>query len=304
VSGRITVVVVSRNRREELLHTLPRHEAPVVLVDNASTDGSAGAVRAALPAVRVIEVPRNLGAVARNLGVQVAATPYVAFADDDSWWAPGALARAVAVLDAHPRVGLLAGRALVGLEQRLDPVSAAMAAAPLGRHPDGAGPDILGFAACAAVVRRSAFLQVGGFDPVVRFPGEEERVALDLADHGWLLSYRDDLVVHHHPSPRRDTAHRRRRAVVRNLLLTACMRRPWRVVAAKTVTEWRSGTGRPGILAALRRLPAALQYRRLLCAAVEDSLRRLDLAERAAAGARPTRAEAAASTAVRFRRTE
>jgi hypothetical protein len=152
-------------------------------------------------------------------------------------------------------------------------------------------------------VRRSAFLQVGGFDPVVRFPGEEERVALDLADRGWQLSYRDDLVVHHHPSPRRDTAHRRRRALVRSLLLTACMRRPWRVVAAKTVTEWRSGTGRPGILAALPRLPAAVRYRRLLCAAVEDNLRRLEVAERAAAGTRPTRAEAAAGTAVRCRRT-
>jgi GT2 family glycosyltransferase len=287
MSARITVVVVSRNRREELLRTLPRHEAPVVLVDNASTDGSAGAVRAALPRVRVIELPRNLGAVARNLGVLTAATPYVAFADDDSWWAPGALARAVAVLDAHPRVGLIAGRVLVGERQRLDPLSAAMAAAPLGCHPDGAGPDVLGFAACGAVVRRSAFLRVGGFDPVVRFPGEEERVALDLADHGWLLSYRHDLVVHHHPSPRRDAPHRRRRGVVRNLLLTACMRRPWPVVAAKLVTAWRSGSGRPGVLAAVPRLPAALRRRRLLSAAVEDSLRRLDLAERAAPAARP-----------------
>jgi GT2 family glycosyltransferase len=283
MTDRITVVVVSRNRREELLRTLPRHEAPVVLVDNASTDGSAPAVRAAQPGVLVVELARNLGAVARNLGVLIATTPYVAFADDDSWWAPGALAGAAAVLDAHPRVGLLAGRILVSEQERLDPVSAAMAGAPLGCHPDGAGPDVLGFAACAAVVRRSAFLQVGGFDRVVRFPGEEERVALDLADHGWLLSYRDDLVVHHHPSPYRDAPHRRHRGIVRNLLLTACMRRPWPVVAAKLVTEWRSGTGRPGVLAALPRLPAALRQRRLLRAAVEDDLRRLDVAERAPA---------------------
>jgi len=182
----VTVVVISRDRRDDLLRSLPRHEAPVVLVDNGSTDGTAAAVRARLPGVRVIELARNAGAVARNLGVEAAETPYVAFADDDSWWAPGALARAADILTGHPRVGLLAGRVLVGDEERLDPVSAAMAAAPLGAHPEGAGPDVFGFLACGAIVRREAFLQVGGFDPVVHFPGEEERVALDLIEAGQL----------------------------------------------------------------------------------------------------------------------
>ena len=90
-----TVVVASQNRREELLTTLPRHEAPVVLVDNASTDGTAEAVRAAHPEVTVIALDRNVGARARTVGVRRAGTPFVAFADDDSWWAPGDLARAV-----------------------------------------------------------------------------------------------------------------------------------------------------------------------------------------------------------------
>ena len=63
-----------------------------------------------------------------------------------------------------------------------------MAAAPLGRDPDLPGPSILGFLACAVVVRRSAFLDVGGFDDVVFFGGEEERVALDLAAAGWGLA--------------------------------------------------------------------------------------------------------------------
>src|SRR3954468_15042196 len=123
----VTVVVISRDRREDLLNSLPRHEAPVILVDNGSTDGTAPAVRARLPQVRVIELAENAGAVARNIGVQAAETPYVAFADDDSWWAPGALRRAADILDAHPRVGLLAGRVLVGPQERTDPVSTAMA---------------------------------------------------------------------------------------------------------------------------------------------------------------------------------
>ena len=64
----------------------------MILVDNGSTDGTVAAVRDARPDLRVVRLGTNRGAPARNLGVRLAATPYVAFADDDSWWSPGALA--------------------------------------------------------------------------------------------------------------------------------------------------------------------------------------------------------------------
>lgn len=279
----VTVVVVSRNRRADLLASLAHHRTGVILVDNASTDGTVPAVRSAYPSVQVLPLPRNLGAVARNLGVRAARTPYVAFADDDSWWAPDALARAAAVLDAHPRVGLLTGRILVGPANRLDPLSAAMATAPLGGTRGGAGPDVLGFAACAAVVRRSAFLAVGGFDEVVRFPGEEERVAYDLADAGWLLSYVDDLVVHHHPSPVRGPAAERRVGIARSALLTAAMRRPWREAVDLVASGLRAGgEARAGVLGALPRLPAALWRRRPVSDRLLDRLHRLALVEQQA----------------------
>jgi GT2 family glycosyltransferase len=273
---RVTVVVATRNRRADLMTSLPRHEAPVVLVDNGSTDGSPAAIRAAFPAVRVIPLPRNVGAVARNVGAREAGTPYVAFADDDSWWAPGALDRAVRLLDAHPAVGLVAARMLVGPAERLDPLSAELAAAPLGTSPGGAGPDVLGFAACAAIVRRDAFLAVGGFDPVVRFPGEEERVAFDLAEAGWLLSYVDELVVHHHPSPARGPAGERQARITRAALLTACMRRPWPEVVALASAGMRAGgPARDGVLAALPSLPGALRRRRVISPWLRDRLDRL-----------------------------
>src|SRR3954447_12588061 len=93
-SSDITVVVATRNRRDRLMETLPRHAAPVILVDNGSDDGSPDAVAAAYPHVTVIRLGENRGAAARNVGVQLARTPYVAFADDDSYWAPGSLRQA------------------------------------------------------------------------------------------------------------------------------------------------------------------------------------------------------------------
>ena len=272
----VTVVVASRNRRDELLATMPRHEAPVVLVDNASTDGSADAVRAAFPEVTVLALDRNLGARGRTLGVARAGTPFVAFADDDSWWAPGALARAAGIMRQHPRLAVLNARILVGPEERLDPVCTEMAESPLGTAPDLPGPSLLGFVACGAMVRREAFEAVGGFDPVVRFPGEEERVALDLAAAGWGIAYVDEVTVHHHPSPVRHAPGRRQVAVWRSRLLTALMRLPAGDVAGTALDAVRSG--RPGIEGAVRGLPdvpAALRSRRVIPPGLRADLRDL-----------------------------
>jgi GT2 family glycosyltransferase len=266
---------MTRDRADDLRRSLPRHEAPVVVVDNGSTDGTADVVAARHAAgqdVTMVLLAGNRGAPARTVGVRAVSTPYVAFADDDSWWAPGALARAVTTFDAHPRLALLAGRILVAEEEREDPLSTLMAEAPWGRSPDMPGPDVLGFAACGAIVRREAYLSVGGFDDVVFFAGEEERVAYDLAADGWGMAYVPEVVAHHHP---RASANRIGRAALirRNALLTAWMRRPLPVAASLTVGSWRAGGHeREAAAAAVRRLPAALAHRRVNPARVEDML--------------------------------
>ncbi|MBN1093248.1 glycosyltransferase [Blastococcus sp. TML/M2B] len=271
----VTVVVASRNRRADLLVTLPRHEAPVVLVDNGSSDGTVAAVRAAHPGVTVLPLERNVGARARTLGAARARTPFVAFADDDSWWAPGDLARAVAVMRAHSRLAVLNARILVGPEERLDPVCAAMAGSPLPRG-NLPGPALLGFVACAALVRTEAFEAVGGFDPVVRFPGEEERLALDFATAGWSMAYVDAVTVHHHPSARRDAPHRRQAGIWRSRLLTAAMRLPAADVGAVLRDAVRAGRpGLTGLARALPDVPAALRRRQPVPPRVRADLRLL-----------------------------
>lgn len=274
----VTVVVMTRDRWPDLERSLPRHEAPVVVVDNGSVDGTPARVRRRFPAVQVVELGRNLGAGARNVGVARARTPYVAFADDDSWWAPGALADAATTLDRHPRLAVLAARILVGPAEVEDPVCALMAGSPLGRAADLPGPSVLGFVACGAVVRREAFLAAGGFDDVVFWMGEEERLALDLAAAGWGLAYVDRVVAHHHPSPVRDPDAQRARAE-RNHLLTCVMRRPWPVVLRAAGSDLRRGpAGRRAVRQALSVLPSALRRRRRLPAEVERARRLLDAA--------------------------
>jgi GT2 family glycosyltransferase len=276
-SPALTVVVASRNRRSELLQTLGHHPPPVILVDNGSTDGTADAVGQRHPAVQVVRLERNRGATARNLGVALATTPYVAFADDDSWWEPGALELAARILDGHPRIGLLAARILLGPENAPDPICDLMADSPLRPEAGGYGKPVLGFAACAAVVRRDAFLAAHGFDPVIFFGGEEERLALDLAAAGWQLVYVPELVVHHHPSPSRGNPQAHQVRITRNNLLTATMRRPWRVVLRRSWRALRAGSvGLRAILAAVPRLRAALAARRRIPGRLEHRLERLE----------------------------
>jgi GT2 family glycosyltransferase len=275
---RVTVVVMTRDRWPDLEKTLPRHEAPVILMDNGSTDGTPELARQHFPDMSVVELGSNRGSVARNLGVLRARTPYVAFADDDSWWEPGALARAADLFDVHPRLAVLAGRVLVGEEDLPDPICALMADSPLGREEDLPGPSVLGFLACGAVVRREAFIAAGGFDDVIFFMGEEERLSLDLASAGWGQAYVDTVVAHHHPSPSRDSVERRARAA-RNRLLTAVLRRPWGVVLRTVADDLRSGpAGRKAVRLALRRLHRAVRHRRTLPTHVELARRLLDAA--------------------------
>jgi GT2 family glycosyltransferase len=275
-SPRVTVVVATRNRRADLARSLSRHEGPVIVIDNGSTDGSPDLVRERFPHIRLVEPGRNLGAQARNIGVRLATTPYVAFADDDSWWARGALERAADVLDAHPRLAVLAARMLIGTEETEDPICTAMADSPLTIEGDLPGPSVMGFLACGAVVRKSAYLAAGGFDDVIFFYGEEERLALDLASAGWGLSYVRDVVAHHHPSPGRDLRGRQILAG-RNTVLTALLRRPWPVVGRAVMTTARAGpVGWRSLGQAITRAPRALARRRRVPPRVEAARRSLD----------------------------
>jgi GT2 family glycosyltransferase len=283
---RVSVVMITRNRRTQVMSTL-RHltalpdQPPIVVVDNASTDGTADAVARCFPEVVCIRRTSNDGAVGRTIGVRAADTPYIAFSDDDSWWAPHALDTAADHFDSSPRLALLAARMLVGTAEVLDPVCQEMADSPLPRQPDLPGPSVLGFVACGAVVRRSAYLQAGGFHPVIGFGGEETVLAQDLAAAGWGLAYVDDVVAHHHPIRNPDRSNRLG-VVARNDLLSVWLRRPLRIALSRSLRTVRAAArtddaqARAVLLGALRRLPDALRARQVLSPQVEGQIRLLE----------------------------
>jgi hypothetical protein len=113
----LSIAIVNWNTRELLLQALESiyaHPAPpleVVLVDNASSDGSAAAVRERFPQVKLIANTENAGyAQGNNQAIRAAAGAYILLLNPDVILPPRALSKAIAFMEAHPQAGALGVR--------------------------------------------------------------------------------------------------------------------------------------------------------------------------------------------------
>jgi GT2 family glycosyltransferase len=291
---RVTVAVITHNRRGELLRTLEKLAAlperpKVIVADNGSRDGTAAAARSRYPDAEVIAVRRNLGAVARNLAVRRVTTPYVAFCDDDTWWEPGSLRHCADALDAHPDLAVVTARIIVEPAGTEDPIVAELAHSPVPGRPGLPGPALMSFLAGASVLRVGPFRQAGGFSPRLWLGGEEELLAADLITAGHHLCYLPGAAVHHAPSRQRDPR-RRRWLGIRNTLWFTWLRRPLPAAARRTAELARAvprdRTSAAAFAAALAGLPWVLRERRPLPARVESVIRLLDEPRRTSAARR------------------
>jgi GT2 family glycosyltransferase len=251
---------------------------PIVVVDNASVDASVRRIARSFFGVRLVELESNIGAAARNVGVETLSTPYVAFADDDSWWSPGALHQAADLFDEDPTIGLIAARILVGAEERDDPMNAVMRRSPLPSRNSRPEPHILGFLACGAIVRRDAYLDVGGFHPRFGMGAEEALLAVDLASNGYDLVYSDDIVAHHLPAVR--TYDGRDQTALRNALWTTWLRYPVADLPRRTARLLGHARREPrllrGVVEAMAGMGWVVRERRVLPADVAEAARLLE----------------------------
>ncbi|MDT0309711.1 glycosyltransferase [Streptomyces sp. DSM 44917] len=285
---RVSVVIITRDRRTELLRTLERLAAlperpPVLVTDNDSGDGTAEAVARLHPEVRLLTPGENLGAVGRNLAIRHVTTPYVAFCDDDTWWEPGSLPAAADLLDAHPSVAGVTARILVEPSGEEDPIVQELRHSPLPRPGWLPGPALGSFLAAATVLRTDAFRAAGGFSPRLWLGGEEELLAADLMAAGWWLMFDESLTIHHAPSGARD-ATRRRADGIRNTLWFTWLRRPLLPALRRTAhllrTTPHDRTTAVAVARAAAGLPWVLRERRPVPREVELRLHTLEEAQR------------------------
>ena len=192
----VSVSLVNTNSRELLLaclKSLQGVEAEVVVLDNASEDGSAAAVRERFPEVRVIEQRHRAGFGANhNTVIRATTGRYVFVLNEDTTSEDWSFERMVAHLDANPRVAALAPR-LVYPDGRLQssawrfpsPATAALGLLTLGRagilQSGGSGTRDVDWAMAAALMlRREALDEVGLFDEEFFIYSEETDLSCRL----------------------------------------------------------------------------------------------------------------------------
>lgn len=183
VLERVTAVVVTFNSAhcvDTLAASLARLRH-VVLVDNASSDGTAARVRAALPHATLVENGANLGfGAANNVGVQRAQTEFVLLVNPDCSFDPAAIAGLVACADRFPEASTI-GPQLVDAQGRPEPTYRWTSTGWASRGPAADAPACVGFVTGACMlVRTEAMRRIGGFDEAFFLYYEDDDLCIRL----------------------------------------------------------------------------------------------------------------------------
>lgn len=209
----VSIVIVAYNGLEHLKACLPSiarqayADTEVIIIDNASTDGSPEYVRQEFPHFHLHCSPVNLGyAAANNLGFQLARGETIAVLNQDTRVDPNWLEPLLVALERYPDAGLVTPKILLfdrpdtintcgnqitfsgltfcrGLEEsshqytRLEPVSAVSGAVFL--------------------IKRSVLDQIGGFDERFFMYYEETDLSLRAALAGYTCYYVPESIVYH-----------------------------------------------------------------------------------------------------------
>lgn len=187
---KISFVMPTRDRCGRILETLSilqRNVADVphevIVIDNASSDGTAQAIGKAFPQVHLIELSENLNAAARNLGLSAANAELVFMLDDDSWPERGAAEFALHLMARQPQLGA-AGCYVQRYGQTF--------------HETGGLPGV--FIGCGAVLRKKAALEVGGYPVDYGYYVEEYDLCARLWQASWQVGWFEPLRAYHNPA--------------------------------------------------------------------------------------------------------
>ena len=223
----VTIVIVSFNTASLTRQCLEKVQAykgglrcEIIVVDNASHDGSADMVASEFPQVRLIRLSVNRGfAGGNNPGIRAAAGKYILLLNSDAFIEPGVIENAITYMEAHPGIGVL-GCKLTNPDGSLQP-SARMMPGPLNkflhisglssRFPrsrffgrvdlswwDHATPHSVGWVVGAFfMIRRVVVEQIGGLDERYFLYFEEIDFCRTARRAGWdVVFYPGARVVH------------------------------------------------------------------------------------------------------------
>lgn len=223
----VTVGVLSYNRCEDLRVTLqhlvsdPYPNLEIILLDNASADGTRAMIASEFPAarfpqLRVIWNEINAGVGARNKIFSDARGTYLFSFDDDSYPSTHAvITRSVEIMEAHPDVAAVAC-ACIHPETGYNETRGIERFA--SRGDDATGYDIINLAPGGTIFRMSDVRRTRGFDEDFFYARDENDLGYQLVQLGQRILFYPRLVVYHLMSPRNREAYPRLTLFTRNTI--------------------------------------------------------------------------------------
>ncbi|HJU03919.1 MAG TPA: glycosyltransferase family A protein [Nitrospiraceae bacterium] len=206
-SATVSVVIPVYNAREVIGETIRSvlaqtwKEIEIVVVDDGSTDGSEEVIRPLGDRIKYVRQENGGVAKARNRGIAESSGPYVALLDHDDLWDPTKLEKQVSVLERHPKIGMV-----VTDVARMDRTGSPIGLIGAGYDPSDtfARLFVQGYipTPSAAMIRRTVFGAVGGFDEAFHAAGLDDhefwtRVAAhcDIANIPEALTYHREFTA-------------------------------------------------------------------------------------------------------------
>lgn len=162
----VTVNILSFNRREELSFILTKvfdqdyKNIEVIVVDNASSDGTQEMLRKEFPNVRLIELKENVGIAGWNKGFEAAKGEYVLVLDDDSYPEIDTLEAGIQHFRTNDNIAVIGFTIFNSYYNLIENIEEYYSS-------NGRITEVLGFIGCGALIRRKVFIDLGGYEKLM-----------------------------------------------------------------------------------------------------------------------------------------
>ncbi len=238
----LSIVIVNFNTKDYTIQSIESiHKDPpsvayeIILVDNASSDGSAGILAAKFPGIAIIQSEENVGiAGGNNLGIKAASGRFILLLNNDTIVIPGSIDQTVEFLESHPEAGGVGGN-LVNPDGsfqsgyynfpnlgRLFLITTKIGQLMHDYYPSNPRADSIievdWMSTAFMTFRREALFGIGLVDEQYFIYSDESDLQLRMRKAGWKIYYLPDLETIHFGG-RSLNPWRRRRLVYRGYLL-------------------------------------------------------------------------------------
>ncbi len=213
--AKVSIVILSYNRKEELKDSLEKilsyglSNLEIIVVDNASTDGTQEMIKNDFSLIKLIRIDKNIGVAAYNIGLEKATGDYLLILDDDSYPEKGTIEKMIKAFEGDNKIGIVAldvrSEDYSGNEEKFSEVKTNKISYMMGFNGAGAG------------LRKSVFEEVGGYPDEFFLYWNETDLSIRVLNAGYKIVWLPGAVVYHKFSPKNRESERGPFFYTRNL---------------------------------------------------------------------------------------